>query len=308
MNRITKKNLKIKVIANPSAGGGISHEYIPGIRKRLEQQFSHIEFSLTNGPGDATRLSREAVEHGFHRIIAVGGDGTANEVAMGLIGSGVIMGVIPTGKNNDFFRMLSGDVSLENAYYLISKGEIESIDTGTVNDRIFINAVGVGINAVLAGHNRKSSDSSSWLPGKLGLTMKVISEYNFPEINLNIDNISFKDCYAAIAVGLGTYSANGLKLTPYANPVDGLLDICLIKKKSRFKLLSDFHKAKNGKHSGGSRAILYRCRQAFISANVPLPFHIDGENYDITNKGAIIKVNPKSLKVLRDRKIIHRLK
>jgi diacylglycerol kinase (ATP) len=307
MNGYGKKNIKIKAIANPSAGDGRSHRYFPEIRNWLEEHFRTVEFSLTNGPGDATRLAGQAVESGFHRIIAIGGDGTVNEVVNGLIESKSALGVIPTGRNNDFYRMISDDTSMESAYRTIIESDVKTIDTGFAGDRSFVNGIGVGISGVLNSHIRKSRFRSRpgsgygtgrYIPG----IFKAISDYNFPRIHIDIENVPLDDSFALIAVGLGRYSNSGVMYTPFAEHNDGLFDICLIKRNGMVPLLHSLYKARRGRHTDRMNVMLYRCRQVQISSRTEVLSQMDGEKFILNNDGVTLKINPGSLKVLVPRR------
>lgn len=301
MSRPIKRNIKIKVIANPFAGSGLAHVSLPDIRKRLEAIFPRLDFSLTNGPGDATRLTREAVEDNFHRVVAVGGDGTVNEIANGLADSGVVLGVIPTGSCNNFFKMLSSDASLGNACRMIAEGDVTQVDTGVIGDELFINNVGVGVDALIA--DRCSRSKYSFLFGRsLILNIRSISAYDYPLLNLNLDSLALKGDFPLIAIGLGRYSGDGLKQIPYAVPSDGLFDVCVIKRRGKLRLLNHLLKAQNGLHVNNQDVALYRCSQIVLKSKDPFPFQVDGTRYESNPKGVTITINPKSLKVLRDRK------
>jgi len=301
MDRIIKRNIRIKVIANPFAGGGQSHREIPGFQKRLEKDFEQLDFSLTNGPGDATRLAKEATANGFQRVIALGGDGTVNEVANGLAGSGAILGVIPTGRCNNFFRMLSLDATRENACRIIAEGEVIQMDTGLIDDFIFVNNAGAGIDALLTEYCHAGKSSLLSVAG-MTRAFRAVMNYNHPPITLSIDNLTIKDQFSLISIGIGRYSGNGIKLIPHAVVGDGLFDLCVIKKKGKMELLNDLIHARNGKHINNKDVVLYRGRQLSIASSKPLPFQVDGSSYEMPAKSLTIRINPKSLKVLRDRK------
>ncbi|MCP4633047.1 MAG: YegS/Rv2252/BmrU family lipid kinase [candidate division Zixibacteria bacterium] len=300
MRKTGQKDIKVKVIANPSAGDKNSHEEFPNIRTKLEQKFKNIEFSLTNGPGDAIRLAKTAVEHGFHRIITIGGDGTVNEVVNGISGKGTIIGIIPTGTNNDFYKSISRDNSIGNSLKIITDGIIQLVDTCRIDGHYFINHVSFGVFTARDGRT-KNNEESTGLWSQIRALYTSISKYGFSEICLKIDNVTVKGNFAQIVIGNGCYSENGLKWTPHSIMADGLIDICLLKKDNKLKLINSYRKARYGRHTGNSNVLLYRCRQVAIELNEKLPIVYDGEVLETHDSTIEIKSNPKSLKILMER-------
>ncbi len=294
------KKLRVKAIANPFSGDKRSHREFPNIRRQLESVFSELDFTLTNGPGDATRLAREAVVSGFQRVIAVGGDGTANEVANGLIGSGVVMGILPTGKANNFYKFITRQSKLSRAKDIITNGVIAHIDTGKIEQTAFVGSVDFGISALISRYFHEEHGMGI-LKGKTGNILRAISDYQPTNFKLELDNIEITGSYASISVGIGPISMVNTKMLPYAKLTDGLLDVCLIRQAAKFRMLKNLINAEKGKHVDNQDVLLYRCRQVTIRTKSDVPIVVDGSQHKMNARGLTIGINPQSLKVLRDR-------
>ncbi|MFU8771547.1 MAG: diacylglycerol/lipid kinase family protein, partial [Anaerolineales bacterium] len=149
------------VIVNPISGRGNGEKFFPIIENHLRQLGIHFEMLRTKNPGHATQLAEEASSDGCGVVVAVGGDGTANEVLNGLVharqnGNGqAAMGLIPVGRGNDFAFGVGAPILLEEACQALSSGKRKWIDVGCVRGgdypegRYFGNGVGIGFDAVV---------------------------------------------------------------------------------------------------------------------------------------------------------------
>lgn len=145
--------MRLRLIYNPAAGHNRRN---PGLLCQLGEfragDPAKVELVATQGPGHAVELAREAAAGGFDAVVAVGGDGTANEVAQGVVGTGCALGLVPCGSGNGLARHLGLPLRVGPALALFRSGRARprSIDTGTVNGRLFINAMGCGLDAEIA--------------------------------------------------------------------------------------------------------------------------------------------------------------
>jgi diacylglycerol kinase family enzyme len=140
----------ILFIVNPVSGIG-KHK---GVERLIEDGLDKTQFNprivYTSGPGDATDISSKAAAEGIEIIVAVGGDGTVNETAAGLVGTASAMAIVPAGSGNGLARHLGIPMNLKRAIDIINTGRIIKIDTATINDQLFVNVAGVGFDASVA--------------------------------------------------------------------------------------------------------------------------------------------------------------
>src|SRR5512142_1416373 len=137
-------------IVNPVAGKGAGRRVARTIAAELAKSGLNVDVVVTPGPGEAARLASAAVEDGYERVLAVGGDGTANEVANGLVDTNVALGLYPIGSGNDLARVLGYPRRRSKIVEFLGRARERRIDVGEVNGRIFLNAAGVGIDGHVA--------------------------------------------------------------------------------------------------------------------------------------------------------------
>ena len=150
--------MKYAVILNPASGNGRAFDVLSRLHKWAGKNKISFEFFSTTGPGNGFKLGQYCRMQRFDRIIVIGGDGTINEVGSALLGSEIVLGVLPGGNGNDFFKMIgsNGDRraqssrGLESAFHTAFFGEPRHVDVGTINERPFFNSVGIGFDAEVA--------------------------------------------------------------------------------------------------------------------------------------------------------------
>ena len=137
-------------IVNPVAGNGAGDQVASRIAREFRDQGMRVDVIQTPAPDEAARLAREAAADGYGVIIAAGGDGTANEIANGIAGSGAALALYPIGSGNDFARALGYPRRRRDVPRFVRDARRRTIDVGEVNGRIFVNSAGVGIDGHVA--------------------------------------------------------------------------------------------------------------------------------------------------------------
>jgi YegS/Rv2252/BmrU family lipid kinase len=290
--------MKLKLIINPVAEKGRAektcHNKITSFFKE-----NHVEFEIesTVGIGDGTRLGRKAVEEGFDTIVTIGGDGTANEVINGIVGSNVTFGIIPCGEGNDFAKMIGvSRRNLKAACQTILDGYTKTIDLGMVNGRYFYNTFGVGFDAEVA---EKKEKSFRFLRGYYAYLLQVIPHiftYRPKLVKISMDGINMESKILFIAVGNGRYTGGGFKTIPLSEIDDGLLDICIIQYPGRLYMLRNLSRVSKGKHLSLPVVFYFKGKEINITATEPLTAHIDGEIFKEPEFN--IKLVPQALRMI----------
>jgi diacylglycerol kinase (ATP) len=287
-------------IVNPIAGNGFGETIVPKLKEMIQKHNIEAEIVFTEKSGHATQLSEQYFNRGFRYIIAVGGDGTFNEMAIPLINKkDIVTGIIPAGTGNDFIQILGfpnrfGDKDWDSFF---NKNTI-AMDSGSCNGMIFLNGMGLGFDAQVAAENYTE-------PGKVKRgskykyiwhIVKTLLFFREKRMTVITDNIRQEtDCFIN-TIAVGRRFAGGFYLTPKAIANDGLLDVCMIKKLSLFERFSILLKVPEGKHTMDKRVNYYQTRGIKIEFPEVVPFHVDGELYfsdrfDVT-------ILPESLNVL----------
>jgi diacylglycerol kinase (ATP) len=276
-----EKKEKWIFILNPISGNMFGKTMLPVIEEKIREYNLDAEIVLTERPGHATEISRDAAARGIKYIIAVGGDGTLNEVARAIVkNTSVVTGIIPAGTGNDF-NQIPGfpDRFTDKEWEIFFRKNITSHDVGIVNDMIFLNGMGIGFDAEVAAQNyteeglvrKGGADKYIWHIVKTLLffrekRMKVKSDGSTHEI----------DCFMN-TVSIGRRFAGSFFLTPEAIANDGLLDVCSIRKINlfhRFRLLMLVPK---GKHIFDKRVHYFKTPAVNLDFPVKVPYHVDGE-------------------------------
>lgn len=221
---------RLAAIVNPHSAGGGYRRDMPLIFEALRGLGYTVEELETAGPGDATRLAREAVAAGFDRVCAIGGDGTVNETINGLAGSETPLAIIPTGTVNILAMELGIPLEPPDAVRLLATGTVSWIDLGLAGDRYFALMAGVGMDAaVVAALNPMMKKALK----EAAFAVQGVATYlthEDPLIRVSSDERSV-DGYFAVFGNSSNYGG-AFGITPLADMRDGLLDVCVLKDKS----------------------------------------------------------------------------
>jgi len=290
--------MKIKFILNPAAINGRAETiFWPRVEKFFQERNIAYEMEKTHEAGHATRISKRAVEQGFETIVAVGGDGTANEVMNGIVGSQVAFGIIPCGVGNDFVKMLGLSINnLEAACQVVADGFTKKIDIGIINGKYFLNMVGIGFDGEVAERKAKTPKYIHGFYAYLIQILPVLFFYQPKRVKMKMGGVSLEADILLLTIGNGRYSGGGFKLTPQAELDDGLLDICLSKYPGRWSVLWSIPKVPKGEHVNLPFATMFRATEISVSSETPLAAHIDGEVVKETEYN--IKLLPRVLNLL----------
>jgi YegS/Rv2252/BmrU family lipid kinase len=287
--------LHLKLIVNPAASGTNIKKLIPEITDFFKKNGASISLEYTAKPHEASNLAKIAAQENFNAIVAVGGDGTVNEVVNGIINSKVALGVIPAGSANDFAKGLQIPQKINEACRCVLAGNTRKIDIGKVNDRYFINIAGVGLDAQVSEAVSKSPLRAKGLLQYTVALAKVLINSHPKEFNLSLDGKTRRVKAWLISVGNGKQFGGGMKIIPTADISDGLFDICVIKDVKKWRVICYLPLVIQGKHLTLSKVAIYRAKEVEVKALGCLG-HADGE----IMKGDIFKFEliPEALQVI----------
>lgn len=290
--------MKHLFIVNPKAGKGKSLNIISQIKEAFKDINEEYIIEITKWPGHATELVRNYVSKEDYRVYSVGGDGTLNEVLNGMVNSESCIGVIPSGSGNDFIRNICGNKLPDNIIKSTINGKVKMLDLGKIDDRYFINISSVGIDAEVV-NNAKNLKAIPLISGKIAYILSAvitIFKYKYKNIQLEIDGKGVTLRSTLLAVANGKYYGGGMKVAPFADLQDGLLDICVINSLSRVKMLLLFPKLIKGKHDEIKEVSFLKGRKVQIDANEEVYISIDGEI--IRKKKFNLEIIPKGIKFI----------
>ncbi len=274
------------VVLNPASGRGLGRKLRPRIERALLAAGVAYDLVETSGPGHAVTLGREAAAAGVGRLICAGGDGTLHEAANGLLqgprapdgATGPALGAIPIGTGNDFAKLL-GVFKLppEAAAARMAAAEQRIFDVGEVIGEYFTNSLGIGFDAEVV----RQADKLTRLRGLavyLVAVYKTFATFRAPVLDVKSAVHCETGPMMMLECAIGVSAGGGFYLTPDADPGDGLLDVCLIRKVGLLKFLRHVPRVLKGRHVGLKEVEMFRTPALTIrSPDAPLLLHLDGE-------------------------------
>lgn len=293
------KALQVKTnilfVINPISGGKAKLRIPALIDKYLDKEKFNANFRLTEYVGHATEIVEEAIAKNFDIIVAAGGDGTINEVASKVLEHKKILGILPLGSGNGLARFLNIPQNLKEAILLINQLKTDVIDSAYFNNKSFFNLAGMGFDAHLSA--AFSKDKKRGLTGYIKLSLKEVFNYKDELYILNIDGVEYKRKAFAITVANSSQYGNNVYIAPNASVKDGLLDVCIIKPFSLFKLPVLSYVMLKGTAETSDMIEIIKGKNIKISRAQDGPVHVDGEPLKM-GKELEAKINPLSLEVI----------
>jgi len=288
---------KLLVIANPASGKGRAARALSAFTTSLTSNGLAHHVMLTDGPGHAARLAQQMAQD-FDAVAVVGGDGTLNEVASSIAGTGVPMAPVPGGTGNDFIKALSTYPRTPQGVALMLSREtsIRELDMALANGRPFINVLGMGFDAMVAEHQAHARMLPGLAAYLYGLARSMPS-YRHWQVTISADDQELRTRALIVTIGNGPVCGGGFKLTPDAVADDGQLDITVLSDLPLSRLIWHFPKA----FTGGIKRVMYyascRARKIVLESDSPIPCHMDGEPL-APQRRFEIELLPRALRVL----------
>lgn len=269
---------RILFIINPVAGGGKAKSIIPLIKEEMDKYKRDYDIILTKGPKEAIDIGARNSKL-YEIIVAVGGDGTINEVAKGLLRSGKgTLGIIPGGTGNDMIKSLDIPSDPMEALEVLNNGFKKDIDIGKIDDYSFFNISSIGFDGeVMLNHDKIRKIIKGKASYIIGIIYTLLS-YKKKNIKIDIDGKILHENIILLAVGNGKYYGGGLKILPMAKIDDGYFHICIISGLSTLKTLFLFPSIFKGNHIKYKKYVkIYKCKSIEIKSEEYLYINIDGE-------------------------------
>jgi YegS/Rv2252/BmrU family lipid kinase len=257
-----------------------------------------IDYDLvyTNRPGDAINFAAEA-RNNFDCIVAIGGDGTINEIVNGLIGGSAKLGIIPVGSGNDFVRALKIPLRVTDALDILIAMKSRSIDIGKAGDRYFQNGLGIGFDAWVVEKTlkvKKLRGTAIYLYSVL----KTIYTYKPPVVHLQYNQVNRTEKFYMITVGNGVSLGGGFKLTPNALLDDGMFDLNIIRDLKKWEIYQNLLGVFSGKHIYLEQVTTGRTDHLKIQSEEGFAAHVDGELVSLNLNSLDVHLLPKALNVV----------
>lgn len=286
------------LIVNLIAGQGRCKELFPKVKLELDRRQIQYDLHFTNEPMEAVDVAKMGIEAGFSHIVAMGGDGTVNEVANGLLGSDATLAVIPAGTGNDFIRMLGIPGNPMQAIDTLLDGTTRTMDLGQVeDDRCFVNGLGIGLDAQVARDVLKM-ERLRGAPAYITAAVRQVFRFRAFPVTLSTPEEQFELTCLSVGVANGIYAGGGFKLAPKADIDDGLIDISALGDYPKLERLFRLPKVRAGKHIDWQNVTYRQASEVTISSPNKLIAHVDGEPYRLPSDSFTVRALPQALRVL----------
>jgi YegS/Rv2252/BmrU family lipid kinase len=273
-------------IVNPISGKGRKARIIAHLKE------NGLKVVCTEYAGHAEALAREASER---VIVAIGGDGTVNEVARGIVGTDKVLGIIPCGSGDGLALHLGISRHYKQAIKTILNGNVQKIDSGLINNRPFFSVCGTGFDAIVSERFAKSGKRG--LKNYIEIGLKTWKEYAPEKYKVDIDGDTFEIEASLLTIGNSSQWGNNARIAPLADISDGVLDMTAVDRFSALEMPALAVQLMTGNLDKNGRVHCYRGRHIKISRPSGGPAHADGDWFSAGTE-LEVRILPHSLNVL----------
>jgi len=266
--------MRVLVVANPVSGRGRAAAMAHRAVQRLKAAGWQVDLLVTKAPGEAGRM---VVESDHDRVLVCGGDGTVGEVAAALAHRDTPLGILPSGRGNDFAAVLGIPTDRDRAVEVFLGGVVRTVDLGRANDRLFCTVAGIGFDAEV---NQRVQGWPWGLLGRWSYTVGVVAcvpGFRLPMMTVTGPFGRVERRGYLVAVSNGGRYGGGIRIAPDSSPDDGLLDVCLVGEVGRLELLRLLPTAYSGGHVLHPAVTMYRGDEIVVETDRPMPVVADGE-------------------------------
>jgi diacylglycerol kinase (ATP) len=263
-------------IINKYAGAGFQPQVEGRILTACAKFDVECTIEFTAGPGHATDLAKEGSKKGFDIVVAVGGDGTLNEVARGLLNSKTPMGIIPKGSGNGLARHLGISMKIDKALEQLLTGKVVAMDTFRLNGKLSLNVSGIGFDGHIANLFAKKKRRGFWTYARL-VTLHYLMFKEFTA-ELELENHEFKKHSALmIAIANASQYGNNARVAPNASITNNSLQTAILKKVPAQRGFRFAYQMFTGKLKTGKDYSCVTMHNGVIKVDSPTAYHVDGE-------------------------------
>ena len=286
---------KVVFVYNPVSGSRRIIPVVPIIERFVNRDLYDFSIVSTKYKGHATELAREYAARNYDAVIAVGGDGTVNEVGCGLIGTGTALGIIPCGSGNGMARHLGVSMDPFKAVKWLNKSIFADIDYGTINGHPFFCTCGVGFDATVS--EAFSNAGSRGVLTYMESILLKIATYKDKLYKLSFDNASETFESFIVTCANADQWGNNAFIAPTASMQDGLMDVVVIHPFTPLDAPLLAFQLFNRQLDKNEKVTIRKCRRLTITREEDGPAHFDGEPIQL-GKEINIEMVPGKLKVL----------
>lgn len=306
---VMSEPLRWFIIVNPVSGAGRARRRWPRLAAALDRHGVTHDSAITAGAGHAIQLAQQAIASGHRRLLALGGDGSFNELVNGLLAQDevplaeLLVSVAPLGTGNDWAHAMQVPDEPERLAAAMAIGRSRRVDLGIAETtatagvaarrQAFHNVAGAGLDAEVLRHTPRGGPRT--LAYLIGLT-RVLTRYRAPRFEVTADDRLRSGRYWIALAAIGPYCGGGIRLAPDAQADDGFFDLVTIEPMSIAAAIRRLPRLFNGRLAGDRAVHVSRCRSATIRAEPPCGVEIDGQDFGSTP--VKLTLHPGALNVL----------
>lgn len=291
---LTSKDNIIYTIVNPMSSNGKTGKKWPGYRERFKEAGLSLHIKETHYPGHAVKLTKNALNNGYKTIMAVGGDGTVNEIVNGffengkLINKNAVLLIFSQGTGSDYVKSLGLDKKIETVIDVYNRYNRKWVDLGKIKynnfdqkktERYFVNTADVGIGGETVEYVNRVSKLMGGILTYLFGAVRTLIKYENKIMKLDVDKKVVKNSLTnSVMVSLGKYFAGGMPIAPKAEIDDGYFDILILGDLSKTETLLNLYKAYKGTHLEYPKIDYLKGKYVKIESEERVLIDIDGES------------------------------
>lgn len=281
------------VIVNPNAGRKKGLKYWPEISALLKKNGFLFQALFTEHKNHAIDFTIQKISEGYRKFLVIGGDGTLNEVANGIFGQQAVpsaeftLGMIPVGTGNDWCRTFGVSFRYEEAIAQMAMGKtflqdvgcVEYTENGLEKKRYFVNIAGMGYDALVAKKTNIQKEKGNG--GTFSYFFNIFAgllEYKFKSAEIIIDGKKYREIIFSMNVGICKYNGGGMMQLPDAIPDDGVFDVLIIRKSSKFAVVRHVKKLYDGTLKKLPMVSMHIGKSVEITSDTPIMLEADGES------------------------------
>ncbi len=273
--RSSRSSRSFHFLVNPLSGGGAAPAAVVPVARILRDAGAQVEVTYSRGPVGCAELAREATGRG-DVVVAVGGDGMLSSIAAALVETGGRLGIVPSGRGNDFARMLGLGADPERVAHVLLEGDPTEVDVIDAGRRVVLGSVYAGVDSLAS----EIVDRAHRVPRMLQYpyaAVRSVLAFSPTRFTIEVDGQeTVEEAYTVVVANSGFYGA-GMHIAPTASLRDGLLDVVVVRAASKLRLIRSMPKLYDGTHVDLDDVVCLRGREVRVRSAAPVTAYGDGE-------------------------------
>ncbi len=264
-----------QLLVNPASGTGRGPAVAVPVARVLREAGATVELTYSPGPVRCAELAREAAGRG-DVVVAVGGDGMVSSVAGAVVEAGGVLGIVPSGRGDDFARMLGIGRDPEQVAQTLLEAAPRTVDVIDAGRRLVFGSVYAGVDSLaseIVERVRRLPVSTQYAYA----AVRALLGFSPTRYTIEVDGTTYDEDAYTVVVANSAYYGNGMRIAPAASLTDGLLDVVVVRAASKLRLLRCMPKLYDGSHVDLDEVRVLTGRQVRLSSAAPVTAYGDGE-------------------------------